>query len=174
MKIIIILPQKNLKFVSMEADLICKKSICKLNKTPCRKHRNSNNWGSICHHCLRFCSPDLAVLNSTPLKWLIFSTYPPACVCGGLNICASLLLCSWTGIREQEMHNTALIAFFYPSLSAGLTIYSSFQTPVIQQKERKHVLSVETSLKWKVVKRNNQILIIGHQKGCWNKHVQHS
>lgn len=26
MKIIIILPQKNLKFVSMEADLICKKA----------------------------------------------------------------------------------------------------------------------------------------------------
>lgn len=37
------------------------------------------------------------------------------------------------------MHNAALIAFPVPSLSAGLTVCSSFQTPVIQQKERKGV-----------------------------------
>lgn len=36
------------------------------------------------------------------------------CVCSGLNISASLLLCNWTDIWEQEMRNTRLIAFSIP------------------------------------------------------------
>lgn len=155
----------------MEANLICKKK-CKLNKTPCREHRNSNNWGIICHLCLQFCSPDLAVLNSTPLKWLIFFTYPPACVWRTeyLRQSSALQLNQYQGAGDAQHCTNSL----FRSLPLGwfdhLLLFSD--TSSTTKRERERVLSVETSLKWKLLKRNNQLLIISHQKGCWNKHVQ--
>lgn len=138
----------------MEVNLICKKCLqIKLRKNKqCRNHRNYNNWVIFLSSLIaeQFCIPHLPVLltvfTSRRLIRLIFFMYFFVCVCArvcsGLNICASLLLCNWTNVGEQETRNTGLIAFSIPP-SRLVWLFAPLFGHQSCNKDRKHILSVK-------------------------------
>lgn len=44
----------------------------------------------------------------------------------------------------------------------------------MQQRQKTHSVNKKNRQKWKLLERNNHILMISHQNGCWNDHWLHS